>query len=85
MADERTQPEPQEDVDPGEPLSELLELREPVSESFLGRVVSALRRRSLTSHLATLSWTVAGAAFIEVLRVFFSLLNPGRPNEGGSD
>lgn len=69
----------------GEPIRELQELEVQVSSGFIGGVLASLRRRSLVSNLATMVWTGGAQAFLEFLQMFFSLFNPGKSPEGGSD
>jgi hypothetical protein len=69
----------------GEPIRELRDLEVDVSSGFLFRVLSNLRRRSLVSQLSTMIWIGGGQAFLELLRTVFSLINPGKSPEGGSD
>jgi hypothetical protein len=69
----------------GDPIQELRELEVEVSEGFIAGVLASLRRRSLVSNLATMIWTGGAQAFLEFLQIFFSLFNPGKTPEGGSD
>jgi len=73
------------DADLGEPIAELSELAVESSEGLVGRVVSSVRRRHFTSQLATLWWSAAGEAFIEVIRLVSGLARAGEHNEGGTE
>ena len=70
------------DEDLGDPIAELRDLQEPVSAGFMGRVVRSLRRRSLGSQLATLSWTAMGEVFLEFIKVIHTLLQPRNSDQG---
>jgi hypothetical protein len=87
MTDKENFPGPDTGIaeDLGEPVRELRELEEEVSSGFLGRVLSSLRRRSLTSHIATFSWFALGLAVMEFLRLAFSVFETDEPTNGGSD
>jgi hypothetical protein len=74
-----------EPEDLGDPILELRSLEEEVSEGFMARVLSSLRRRSLVSQMATMVWTASAQAFFEFIGMFFSLFDPGRSTRGGSD
>lgn len=63
--------------DLGEPIAELRALEEDASRGFVGRVLSALHRRSLVGHVATMAWTASAQAFFEFLGMVFSLFSPG--------
>jgi hypothetical protein len=63
--------------DLGEPIAELEGLEEDVSRGFVGRVLSALHRRSLVGQMATMAWTASAQAFFEFLGMLFSLFAPG--------
>lgn len=69
----------------GEPIQELQELKVEVSSGFISGVLTSLRRRSLVSNLATMIWTGGAQALLEFLQMFFSVFNPGKSPEGGSD
>jgi len=83
MADENDVP-PEELEDLGEPIAELRTLAEEPTPGFVFRLVNSLRRRDLSSQLATLSWIGLGAVLVEFIRMIFSFLdNP--QDRGGSD
>jgi len=63
--------------DLGDPIAELRDFEEDASHGFLGRVLSALHRRSLVGQMATLAWTASAQAFFEFLGMIFSLFTPG--------
>ena len=86
MDDDRFEQEVEDEQEGlGEPIRELKELEVEVSSGFIGGVLASLRRRSLVSNLATMVWTGGAQAFLEFLQMFFSLFNPGKSPEGGSD
>lgn len=80
MADQGSDPGADEDL--GEPIAELRGFEEAPSVGFLGRVVRSLRRRSLGSQLATLSWTAMGEVFLEFLKLIHSMFQSGRTDQG---
>ena len=86
MIEERTEPEGTEDPgDLGEPVTELRELEVAITAGFLSRVLNGLRRRSLANHLSAMIWAGGAQAFLEFLKMAFSMLDSGKPPKGGSD
>lgn len=69
--------------DLGEPVLELLELTEQPSGGFLSRLLSTLRRRSLGSHIAALSFTAFGEVILEFLTMIYSLFESDRTDGEG--
>ncbi len=67
----------QDHEDLGEPIAELKVMEEEASGGFLGRVLSALHRRSLVGHMATMAWTASAQALFEFLGMIFSVFEPG--------
>lgn len=65
----------------GEPIAELKGLEEEVPSGFLGRVLSALHRRSLVGQMATMAWTASAQALFEFLGMIFSIFEPGDSTE----
>ena len=76
-------PETEEDV--GQPIDELRGYEEATPTGFVGRVVAALRRRTLASHLATLSWSAIGQVLLEFLKMIYSLFESRKSDRGESD
>ncbi len=68
--------------DMGEPIDALRDLSVDPSDGFLGRLRNTLRRRDLSSQVATLSWTGFGAVALEFFRMIFSMLEPPVDGEG---
>ena len=86
MADEQEPgADPGVEADLGEPIAELRMLDEPAPSGFLSRLLSSLRRRDLSSQLATLGWFAMGAVVIEFVRMVYSLFESGGQNRGDSD
>lgn len=86
MADDEAPPD--EGLDPndlGEPIAELALLEEVPSSGFVGRLINVLRRRSLSSQLATLGWTGLGEVFTEFLKMIMSSFGSTSRNEGAAD
>lgn len=79
MTDER-----QDDLgeDLGEPIDALRDLSVEPSDGFLARLRSTLRRRDLSSQVATLSWMGLGTVVLEFFRMIFSMLEPPPDGEG---
>ena len=71
--------------DLGQPIEELRAFREAPPPGFLGRVVRSLRRRSLGSQLATLSWNGIGQVVLEFLTMIFSLFESSDGDQGETD
>ena len=71
-------------VDMGEPIEELRLFEEAPSPGFLGRLLGALRRKDLSSQLATLSWTGFGVVVLEYLKMLFSIFETDPGDRGGS-
>ena len=67
------------DEDLGEPIAELRDYAEAPSPAFLSRVLGSVRRRSLTSHLATLGWSALGQVLLSFLEMIYSLFASGEP------
>lgn len=65
-----------DDIDVGEPITELADFRERASGDLLGRIRRSLQRRSLGSQLATLSWGGIGTVLQELLEFLFSFIEP---------
>ncbi len=84
MADESPPPEGDPD-DLGEPIAELRELEEIPSEGFVGRLMNTLRRRDLSSQLATLSWSGLAAVAMEFLQILFSAFSTNGEGEKGEE
>jgi hypothetical protein len=72
------------DEDLGEPIAELRTLDEPAPDGFLNRLLASLRRRDLSSHFATFSWSAMGTVVIEFVRMIYSLFESGR-DRGDAD
>lgn len=87
MADERGRPADDEfdgSGDLGEealgaPIDELRGYQETPSSGFLPRVLGSVRRRTLTSHLATLGWSALGQVLLTLLDMIHSMLAPREP------
>ena len=71
--------------DLGEPIEALRDLAVDPSDGFLGRLRNSLRRRDLSSQVATLSWTGLGTVVLEFFRVIFAILEPPPEEEGDQD
>ena len=78
-------PNASRDEDLGPPIAELATMREPAPDGFVGRVVGSIRRRDLTSELATLWWTGLGEVFVEIIRLVSGLVRTSDHREGGTE
>ena len=84
MADDsRTVPGTEEDL--GEPIEALRDYEDAGDLGLVERVVRSLRRRTLSSHLATLWWSAMGQAFLEFLEIINSLFGSPDGDRGDSD
>ncbi|MDH3269814.1 MAG: hypothetical protein OEN56_00685 [Gemmatimonadota bacterium] len=61
----------------GDPIGELADFVTEPPQGFVFRLLNALRRRDLSSHLATLGWTGLGEVFLEFVKVIYSLFDTG--------
>lgn len=75
----------EEPVDLGDPVAELLDLRDDPPAGFVSRLLSALRRRDLSRQLTTLGWTGFGAVFVEFLKLIFAAFDTSPRDEGGPE
>ena len=73
------------DEDLGEPIEALRGFDEDVGLGFVDRVVRSLRRRTLSSHVATLIWSGTGEAVREFLELIYSLFGPHDRGRGDSE
>lgn len=71
--------------DLGEPIEALRGYDEDVGLGFVDRVLGSLRRRTLSSHVATLIWSGTGEAVREFLELIYSLFGPHNQGRGDSD
>ena len=71
-----------DDIDPGEPVAALAELRQNPTEGFLATIRRRIQRRHLAADAADLS--LSGFAFValEWLTVAFQYFQPNRHREG---
>jgi hypothetical protein len=69
----------------GSPIGELAQFREPPSPGFVHRLLDSLRRRDLSSQLATLGWTGLGSVFVEYIKLIFSVFDANTDSRGGSE
>lgn len=85
MADEDEARADFDTEDLGEPIAELRELEEIPDRGFVGRLMNSLRRRDLSSQVATLSWNGLGAVLLEFLKIMFAGFSTtdGRHDERG--
>lgn len=88
MSDDRSDRDaplpPPDEIDPGEPVAVLADLREPVSTGFLDRVQRKIERRSLANEFASASWYFPVLVLLEILVMLFDFLGLRRDREGGS-
>ncbi|MEM7417788.1 MAG: hypothetical protein AAF389_20025 [Gemmatimonadota bacterium] len=85
MADDHVDPPVEEVDDLGEPIEALRNYTVEPSSSFLVRLRNRLRRRDLSSQVATLSWTGLGTVVLEFFRMIFSIVDPDERGEGETD
>ncbi len=69
------------DVDPGEPLPELVGLRETPSEGFIQRIRNSINRRVFASQTVDFSLMVFFRTFIEYLTMAIQALTGGEDRE----
>lgn len=71
------------DVDPGEPIAELADLRESPPPAFIRRVVDGVDRRLLGGAAMDLPWFGLSEVILEYLTILFGFL--GKGDQGGDD
>jgi hypothetical protein len=71
---------PGEDL--GAPIQELKDLEVEASPRLMQRVLGSLRRRQLSAHLLTFSWSVLAAVAVEFLTMIHSLFGSTRDEPG---
>lgn len=85
MADTPNQPPDDavsDDVDTGEPIAALADLREPTSGGFLSGIRRRLQRRTLVEDVGEFSWLGFTFIAMSLVGLVFQLLQPGRRDEG---
>ena len=71
------------DAELGRPIAELLDLDVDPDPGLVRRVLGSIRRRDLTSQLATLWWSGVAEMFSEILQLIAGLAVANRPTEEG--
>lgn len=76
MTDDPEERDPPEltDAEMGSPLGELVDIREPASENFFGKVRSSIERRRLSSELTDLSWNGVLSVLFEFVDLAVQLI-----------
>ena len=85
MADTPNEPSngaPTEDIDTGEPIAALAELREDPSRGFLAGIRRRLQRRALVEDVSEFSWLGFTFITMSLVGLVFQLLQLGRRDEG---
>lgn len=74
-------PDP-DDVDPGEPLEVLAELRQTPTLGFLGGIRRRIQRRNLVADATELSWSGLSFIVVQFLTMFLEVFQPTNRTEG---
>ena len=70
-----------EPIDTGQPIRALLDLEEPVSDSFMGALHRRIQRRLLAADVGRLTWSGPIVVVIEFLNLIFELIGVRDPGE----
>jgi hypothetical protein len=85
VSDERERGATQPDqVDAGEPIAALAELRVEPSTTFITRVRHRVERRNLGSQLLTLTWYGPAVLVLEFVSLVFGVFDARRPGDDDS-
>jgi len=86
MTDDAHTPPPDtpdsDDVDPGEPLELLAELRQTPTLGFLGGIRRRIQRRNLAADATELSWSDLSFIVLQFLTMVFEVFQPTDRTEG---
>ena len=78
-----TQPPEPEDIQTGEPVTELATLTTPMRAGFFSRLNRRIDRRTLTNNALTASWHFPIMIILEFLVMTFELLGIGKRDDKG--
>ena len=86
MADDANTPPPDtsgpDDVDPGEPVELLAELRQTPPLGFLGGIRQRIQRRNLVADAAEFSWSGLSFIVLQFLTMVLEVFQPTDRTEG---
>ncbi len=78
-----TRPPGEEDVDTGEPITELATLAAPIRVGFIGRLHRRIDRRTLANNAITASWHFPILVMLEFVVMIFEVLGFGKQDDEG--
>ena len=74
-----------DDIDPGEPITQLTDLRQEPNPGFLNGIRGRIRRRYLAADAGELWWSGLAYILLEFVKLFTQLMQPSAGSQGDRD